>query len=132
MRVTILLLLAFGLSLGALGCGGGAGGVTAEGKVVKAGKPYTLGEGEGISINLHGEDNKANASGTVEKDGTFKLKGPEGGKVPPGKYKVAYTHYLPAKEKGTSPPTNKSTNEVWDLTSDRKDLVLDIGAAGKK
>lgn len=132
MRATILL-LAFGfLTFGALGCGGGGGGVIGEGKVVKGGAQHTLAEGEGISINLQSEDNTATVSGTVEKDGTFKLKGASGGKVPAGKYKVSYTHYLPAKDKGPAAPISKTTGEVWDLTSDKKDLVLDIGAAGKK
>lgn len=129
MRTTVFL-AAFGLSFGALGCGGG-GGVTGEGKVVKHGATYKLAEGEGISLNLQSEDGKVSCSGTVEKDGTFKLQAAAGGMVPPGKYKVSYTHYLPSKDKSVSAPTSKATGEVWDLTSSKKDLVLDI-SAGKK
>jgi hypothetical protein len=38
--------------LAAAGCGGGGADVT--GKVLKGSEPYTLGDGEGISINLNG------------------------------------------------------------------------------
>ena len=72
-------------------------------------------------IHIHG-----NAGGQVGKDGTFKFD-----KISPGKYTVSYTHYLP-KDKDVSAPTTKTTKEVWDLTSSKTDLVLDIGVAGKK
>lgn len=127
MRATILFLV-LGLTLSALGCGG-ANGVTGEGKVVKRGEPYKLAEGEGISLNLQSEDNKSSVSGTVNADGTFTLKGPAGANFAPAKYKVSYTHYLPTKDKGPAAPNTITTTEVWDLTSSKTDLVLDIAAA---
>jgi len=124
-RVTWLILFC-GLCLAASGCGGG---VPVEGKVVKGGSPYTLAEGEGITITLVSEDGKTNCSGKVEKDGSFTLLGPSGGAVPPGKYKVGYVHYAPAPgpTKGAPPPVTKNTKETWDINSSNRTFTLDIG-----
>ena len=112
------IVLCCGLLLAAAGCGGG--GVGAEGKILKDGNPYTLAENEGLSINLTSEDGNT-WSTKVEKDGRFKFNGP------PGKYKVSYTYYLQPTAKGPVPPVNKNTSEIWDLTSARTDLTLEIG-----
>lgn len=76
-----------------LGCGGGASGPklpegpkgTAKAKVSYDGKPITVGtlmldSGKGYM-----------AAAPVSSDGTFALKGPSGGEIPVGTYKVGIT-----------------------------------------
>jgi hypothetical protein len=124
MRAVYLTLIC-GFSLAACGCGGVS---EVGGKVVFDGQPYTLKEGEGIMVRLTSEDGKTSASGQVEKDGTFKLRGSDGGSIPAGRYKVAYTHYPPATTgKGQGAATNKETKDVWDVSSSNKNFTLDIG-----
>jgi hypothetical protein len=126
MRVVYLSLFC-GLSLAASGCGGGIPDV--GGKVVLDGQPYSLKPGEGITVNLTSEDGKTTCTGKVEQDGTFKLKGQDGGSVPAGRYKVGFTHYPPPPAdptKGAAPPTNKATKEVWEVSASNKEFTLDI------
>lgn len=86
MRVACLA-LSWGLCLAVIGCGGS--GVQVTGKVVKGGAPYTLAEGEGLNITLTGEAGRAVCTGTVEKDGSFKIQGPNGGRSRRGSTKSA-------------------------------------------
>lgn len=127
MRRTIVS-LACAAALAAAGCGGG--GVKVDGKVVKDGAPYTLGEGEGISINLTPESGGTAVGGQVDKDGSFKISGLEGAGVPNGKYKVSITHYPPAGAKGGKGgppmPTTKSLSETWDVSSSNHTFTLDM------
>lgn len=121
MRRAVYFMLLCGLTSAAVGCGGG--GVAVTGKVVNGGSPYTLAEGEGLSINLTKEDGGGAGGGTVQKDGTFKIAGPEGAGLPAGKYKVTVTHY-PSPQAGKpgaapSPPKTKDAKEVWDVSSNK-------------
>ncbi|MBY0514707.1 MAG: carboxypeptidase-like regulatory domain-containing protein [Gemmataceae bacterium] len=129
MRVAYLALVC-GVTLAASGCGGTV--TDAGGKVVSGGNQYTLADGEGIMINLTSEDGKT-ASAQVEKDGTFKLRSPGSDSgVPPGKYKVGYTHYPPAAGgKGQGNPVTKNTKEEWDISSSNRSFTLDIGPQKK-
>lgn len=114
------------LAMAVVGCGGLAG-VKVGGKVVKNGAPYTLSEGEGISVNMVSSDGKSAWSGQVQKDGSFTF----GESVPAGKYKVNYVHYLPASAKSakggaTSPPT-LDIKDAWEVSSSSTSFTLDIG-----
>ncbi|HEX4611663.1 MAG TPA: hypothetical protein VH092_25935 [Urbifossiella sp.] len=115
-----------GLALAA-GCGGG--GTPVEGQVVNGGTPYSLADGEGISVLLAQEGGSATASGTAEKDGKFKIAGQNGAGLPPGKYKVSVTHYLPAKGgKADAPvaPKMKTANESWEVGQGNTKFTLDL------
>jgi hypothetical protein len=76
-----------------LGCGGGNTGPkqpegpkgVAKAKVSYEGKPITTG-----TLFLQGEKGFT-GGGAVGKDGLFDLRGPNGGEIPVGKYRVAIT-----------------------------------------
>lgn len=109
----------------AQGCG--ASGVLVDGKLVDGGAPYTLSEGEGISLTLASEDGKTSCGANVENDGTFQVKTTTGQPVPPGKYQVSIIHYRPVAGKGTpTPPAPLDTGEVWDVSSSNRSFTLDL------
>ena len=128
MRLFLMCGVLIGFCSALAGCG--KSGVAVEGNVVKGGKPYTLGEGEGITITMRSEDGKTTCSGSVEKDGNFKMSTTSGALVPPGKYSVSYVHYPPkaAAEKAKSPPSpsSKTSSESWDVTTENKSFTLDL------
>lgn len=130
MRRAVYPMLLCGLALVAAGCGGR--GITVEGKVVNGSNPYTMADGEGISINLAKEDGGGSAGATVQKDGTFKIAGADGAGLAPGKYKVTLTHYLPSKG-GNAPaaPKPKNASDTWDVSASNTNFTLDMAKYGK-
>lgn len=108
-----------------VGCGGG--GVEVTGKVTKGGAAFVPAEGEGVSITLTSDDGSTVCSGTSEKDGSFTIKATGDKSVPPGKYKVTVTHYLPKQNgAGASVPTPKTYPEDWTVSADSKSFNLDM------
>jgi hypothetical protein len=79
------LLLVAGTALLLFGCGGGKGGGTIEGKVVRNGTPITVAETDILNLSFLGADSKA-FGGVVNKDGTFVVND-----IPPGHYKLRLT-----------------------------------------
>jgi hypothetical protein len=87
------------LALVATGCGSSTG-VSAQGKVVKAGAKYAVHADQSLSLTLHsteeiqGGDRKIPAGQAYmavfnAEDATFTVPGPEGRGIPPGKYRVS-------------------------------------------
>jgi hypothetical protein len=79
------------IGLCTLGCSGPST-IKANGRVLKGGTPFKLGEGEGLRIFFvpleptgPGYDSYA---AEFHKDGTFQVKGKDGRGLPPGKYRV--------------------------------------------
>ena len=128
----LMLLIVLGA---ATGCGGG--GVPVDGKVVDGNKPFTLAEGDSVTITMTSEDDKTTCTANVDKEGNFTAKTSTGQLVPPGKYKVTVLRYHlsttpPALSKTPPPPqtpTSLETGEVWDVSSTNKTFTLDISKA---
>ncbi len=117
----------FGAVVMAAGCGG-AGGVTANGKVVKGGAPFAVPAGETVAITLTADDGKTTYNTFAAADGTFTVQKPSGAPIPAGKYKVSYVH------SATPDPYTKKAGfkfakdvpEGWDLTTSTP-LTIDLG-----
>lgn len=116
-------------ALALVGCGGGGKtGSKVEGKVVKGGAPFAIGDSETLTITLTSDDGKK-FSTSPGADGTFSVQDPAGGPIPPGKYKVGFVHQRTADPYTKKAAFNVSKDNVdtWDLTSSNTSLVLDIG-----
>jgi hypothetical protein len=120
MLLTAVILLA--------GCSGG--GVPVEGKLVNGDKPYAKATDGEVSLGFAPTEGKgATASAKANDDGTFKIKGAEGGSgIPPGKYKVTATFYPASADasKGPPMPQTKSLPEPVEVTSSTKTLTIDL------
>jgi hypothetical protein len=124
------LMLAFAAFL-FLGCG--AGTVKVEGNLVKDGQPYTPQAGENVSLSFNGKNAEgepmAYPAAINASNGSFVVKAPDGGGVPPGTYKV---HMSIA---GGSDPESLAkaakTNEQFKALND-KDVQIAAGDSGKK
>jgi len=81
-------IIVLGVACLATGC---AGNVKPNGKIVKGGQPFALGEKTGVFvlafIPTSGDTSKM-YNATTKHDGTFTIVGPENKGIPPGKYKV--------------------------------------------
>ncbi len=127
-RVVTQLTLGFVLLAATVGCG--ASGIDVDGKVVKSGTPYSLGENESISITFTGEDGKTGTA-SVQPDGSFTVKDPTGKPIKAGKYKVSVIHYQMPKVKpkdGGSPPmpSAKDVGETFEVSATNKTFTLDM------
>lgn len=126
-RRTTQLLLAFALGTLALGCG--ASSIEVDGKLVKGGATYALGEDESITITFTGE-NGVTGSANVEKDGTFIVRAPAGKPLTAGKYKLSLVHYVMPKTKakdGSPPaPTTKNSDETVEISASNKTITVDF------
>jgi hypothetical protein len=95
MRLQRVLLPGVLVGLCVLGCGS-HGPFNAKGRVLKGGKPFELGENEGLRIFFVPLDPPAGGydsfAAEFHKDGTFVVKGKDGRGLPPGKYRVTLQH----------------------------------------
>jgi hypothetical protein len=125
MRKFTCFLLLVAASL-ACGCGGKS---KVNGKIVKDGQPFTLGEKGVFVLSFTSEDgaDKTVYNATTKPDGTFTILGPESKGIPSGKYKVNLTAMDPYpttdKLAGKYAP-GKSTLVV---EVGRGDVVIDVG-----
>jgi hypothetical protein len=102
-RHSVPIALAFALSMVLFsGCGGSGNYVWVTGRLLKGGVPYKAPEGQSVTLAFYGietlnaegkkvNDAEAHQAVLDETDGSFKVIGPEGQGIPPGKYRVAVT-----------------------------------------
>ncbi|HEX4614163.1 MAG TPA: hypothetical protein VH092_38630 [Urbifossiella sp.] len=128
MRAMGFFLVGF-MAVAAVGCGGGDDGVKVSGQVVKNGAPYTLADGEAITINLTSADGKTTCTTSAQNDGAFSVQKPSGGPVPAGKYKVSYTFNqssAPGAKKTFTKTVTKNADD-WDISPTNASFTTDIG-----
>ena len=104
-RGDLCLLLSALLCSFALGCGGpGEKVVAVEGRVTNAGQPLPVAGREmglgmvRVEFYRIGEDGQQTSdpeTAGVDKDGYFRVRGPDGNGIPPGKYRIAVRQWDP-------------------------------------
>jgi hypothetical protein len=113
------------------GCGGGDGRIKARGRIVKNGKPFQLGEGEGLRIVFYPPE----ASGTTydsyvavfdKSNGTFRVTGKDGKGLPPGKYRVSLEHVKEKKDLFNGAYSGKHTPFVGEVSGSSSEIVIDL------
>ncbi len=128
-RRMMFLAALFAGCLAFVGCGPSA--VSVEGKVTNGTQGYSPSADGELSISLQAADGKGSAyTGKAEEDGSFKIKAPDGGGVPTGKYAVTVVKYPKSAEKdkkGSMPmPSNMKVPEEWEVNSGSKSFTIDV------
>jgi len=107
------------------GCGERTNTVWVSGKLLKGGVKYVPPEGQLVSVTFVGLEIEDNSGKTVQgsepfwaevdqTSGTFRVPGPQGQGIPPGKYRVAVTQKMlrEAYDAKPHPPPKRSLNRV--------------------
>ena len=86
------------------GCGGSGHYVWVTGKLLQGGAPYKAPEGQSASLTFVAIETQDASGRTIkntdqyqadlEDDGSYKVPGPEGKGIPPGKYRIAVTQKM--------------------------------------
>ena len=124
---TMFLAALFTGCLAFVGCGPST--VSVEGKVTNGTQGYSPSADGELSISLQAADGKGSAyTGKAEEDGSFKIKAPDGGGVPTGKYAVTVVKYPKSaeKDKKGSMPSNMKVPEEWEVNSGSKSFTIDV------
>jgi hypothetical protein len=114
------LLIVAGTALLLFGCGGGKGGGTIEGKVVRNGTAITVAETDILNVSFLGSDNKA-FGGVVHKDGTFVVND-----IPAGHYKLRLT-LAPVSNDTASLEKSEKASKVYEAVNNK--LEYEVGGS---
>ncbi|MBO0699889.1 MAG: hypothetical protein J2P46_15935 [Zavarzinella sp.] len=131
MKLTRLGWVAVLVFAGLAGCGGD-GRINAKGRVIKAGQPYTVPEGDYVRVTFYeltpdGANGKNSYAATFNNaDGTFRAVGPDGRGIPPGKYRVCVEHERKRRDLFRGAYNTDTTPYVFDVDSRTKELLIDL------
>jgi hypothetical protein len=117
------------IGLCTLGCGS-ASTIKTKGRVVKGGRPFQLGEREGLRISFQPLEPRGSGydsyAAEFHKDGTFEVKGKDGRGLPPGKYRVTLQHMKDKEDLFGGRFTGENSPFTCEVKKASDEVVVDL------